>query len=174
MLLNYVRDGGNIFFALEKPDRILNPYLHETDNPELRELAGCLKCERIAKNEICSIRSTANFPNIAESWSIFHDEPVYFADVTLPESAEVIATADGKPLLYKHNIGRGHVYVFTWNLDLFMFKDHIMDHYDNGFDWIWRVIADDLNLYRDNENELKVVLEEIMSMPKRDWASMSF
>ncbi len=171
MLLEYVKNGGNVFFAMEKPDRILDPYLRETESTAMRDLTGCDAWVQIPKDELTNISADTG---VSESWRILHDEPVHFSKVSLPESSVVMATADGMPLLYKNRVGKGCVYVFTWNLDLFMFKGDVMDHYDEGFDWIWRAISGDISLCRDNANELKTVLQEITSMPKRDWAKLTF
>ena len=55
-----------------------------------------------------------------------------------------------------------------------MFKDGVIDHYDTGLDWVWGVVARELGLKTDAENEIAKVLREIMTMEKTDWASMTF
>jgi hypothetical protein len=92
----------------------------------------------------------------------------------LGSDAEVLATADGKPLLYSHRLGKGCVFVFTWNLDAFMFKGDVIDHYDTGMDWVWKLVAQKLGLALNPDNEIAKVLHEIMTMEKVDWASMAY
>jgi len=190
-LLRYVAAGGSLFFAPALACAMLDEHLNLVNPPALAELTGADSAERRICRELTDIKICAPKEyEHAAGWSLLHDEDAYlFEPSQLPAGAQVLATAGGKPLLYRHRIGGGHggygrdgcsgngggsVFVFAWSLDVFMFKGETMDHYDTGFDWVWKIVADALALRTNPDNEIAVVLREITSMEKVDWASMTF
>jgi len=173
MLLRYVQAGGNLFFAPEQSDSILDEHLNPLFSHSLAELSGVKNAAR----SICRVISDIRVPGEADhakEWSLNHDEDVYLLEPELPEGAKILATAMGKALLYRHTVGKGSVFVFNWNLDAFMFKGEVMDHYNTGLDWIWRQAASELGLKRNLDNDIAKVLKDIMTMEKIDWASKTF
>ncbi len=82
------------------------------------------------------------------------DEPAYFNQVQLKPGAEILVTANGHPLLYRHKLGKGTVYVFTWNLDVFIFEGQTLDHYSDQWDWLWQGIAAEEGIIPQLDNPL--------------------
>lgn len=172
-LLRYAQSGGNLFFAPAQADWILDEHLNPVPSPALAELVGAKGASRSICRELRDIRIAGTWAH-ADAWSLAHDEDAYLFEPALPETAEILATANGKPLLYRHRVGKGSVFVFCWNMDAFMFKGDVIDHYDTGLDWVWKLAAKELELRLNPNNEIARVLREIMSMETVDWASMTY
>jgi len=172
-LLNYVNAGGNLFFAPERADSILDIHLNPAASEALAALTGAREASRGICPRLKRINVTGDYTYSGE-WGLTHDEEASFFEAKLPGNAKVLATADDKPLLYRHGVGAGSVFVFAWNLDAFMFKGDVIDHYDTGMDWVWELAAKELGLRQNLDNEIAIVLRGIMTMEKKDWASMTF
>jgi hypothetical protein len=135
VLARYVQHGGTLLMPLGYADQLRDEYLQWRSNPALARLAGCATLvSREARARLSEITSPAS--QAASAWTLTTDTGAFFSRVRLVPGAEVIATADGEPLLYRHRLGAGWVYVFTWSLDVFMWKESAMDARGGNWDWI--------------------------------------
>jgi len=165
MLLQYVQQGGTLFLPLGKCDRLVDPYLKVRPSLALKALAGCQECQSSEQNRLEKIQGVhPRFSeNLAESWELAMDEPAFFARVKPELEAEILATTGGLPLLYRHPLGQGRVYVYTWNLDVLIYQGHTLDHYSDQWDWLWKGIAAELGLKRDLNSPLRRTILEMMA-----------
>jgi len=164
VLLQYVENGGTLFFSLAERDTLVDPYLKVRPSAALESLSGCTSCKRIEQNKIERIQShhPAFTENLPESWELDMDEPAYFSQVQLKPGAEILATANDQPLLYRHKLGKGTVYVFTWNLDVFIFEGQTLDHYSDQWDWLWQGIAAEEGIIPQLDNPLRQAILQMM------------
>ena len=65
-------------------------------------------------------------------------------------------------LLFRHFLGKGAVYVFTWSLDVLTYKADTVDDGTGEWDWIWKGIASELGLARRLDNPIRAVILEMM------------
>jgi hypothetical protein len=165
-----VQKGGNLIFAPGDAGSILNEHGNLVESADLSALTGAKTanrriCREIKDIVVCApdIRDVSGGIASAGSWNLEHDEETYFFESDLLCGAETLATANGKPLLYRRVLEKGNVFVFTWSFDAFMFKGNIIDHYDTGMDWIWTLVADKIALPTNLENEAAKTIYEIIS-----------
>jgi hypothetical protein len=164
ILLEYVKQGGNLFLPLAKCDSLVDPYLKVRTSPALKELAGCKSSERVEKGQLAGIKALhPSFgKNLPDTWSLEMTEPATFTKVELGPGAEVLAEGNGEPLLYRHKIGQGTVYVYTWNLDVFIYDGGTLDHHKDAWDWLWQGIASELGLQQRLDSPLCQTILEMM------------
>jgi len=165
ILQRYVEQGGTLFLPLGKCDNLLDPYLKVRSSPALKALAGCQAYQSSEQNKLEKIQGLhPQFAeNLAESWELAMDEPAYFAWTRPEPGAEVLATAGGLPLLYRHPLGQGRVYVYTWDLNVFIYQGKVLDHYSDQWDWLWKGIAAQLDLKRELDNPIRTTILEMMA-----------
>jgi hypothetical protein len=89
------------------------------------------------------------------------DEPACFSRVQLIPGAEILATAGGAPLLYRHSLGRGTVYGYAWNLDVFIYQGSTLDHYSDAWDGLWRGLAKELSLWQQMDSPTQWEIREM-------------
>jgi hypothetical protein len=165
VLLDYVRGGGTLFLPLSECDSIQDPYIHARASQALAALAGCEgTCRVEAQSTLTHIKGQhpAFSDDLPSAWELDMDEPAYFTQVHPKRSAQVLATADGFPLLFRHSLGKGEVYVFTWSLDVLTYKADTVDYGTGEWDWIWKGIASELGLARQLDNPIRAVILEMM------------
>jgi len=164
ILQQYVEAGGTLFFSLAECDTLVDPYLKVRSSSALKALSGCTSSKRIEQNKLEGIkgRHPAFTENLATSWKLGMDEPAYFSQVQLKSGAEILATANSYPLLYRHKLGKGTVYVFTWNLDVFIFEGQTLDHYSDKWDWIWQGIAAETRIEQKLDSPVRETILQII------------
>jgi hypothetical protein len=167
LLLRYVQAGGTLFLPLARGDALTDAYLRTQASPALATLAGCATWERRACARLEAIRGAhpAFGEGLPDTWSLTMDETAHVTTVTPKPGAEVLATAapgDGgdkdTPLLYRHPVGQGTVYVYTWNLDVFLYKGDVLDHADDAWDWLWCGIAAETGIPRDLDTPMRAAI----------------
>jgi len=169
VLLDYTRQGGTVMFASGEPGVLEDPYLKSRDVPELRELTGCAELlGRQACPKLEGIRSeNSSFPvESTPSWELDMDEEAFLTRVEPIQDAEVLATAGDVPLLYRHGVGEGTAYVFTWNLDVLLYKGDQIDYKGGHWDWLWQGLADEVRLSQDARDPMTATIRE---MTFTDW-----
>jgi hypothetical protein len=159
VLERYVRDGGTLLLPLGDPADLQDEYLKWRESPALQRLAGCRLVERAECNRLESIESESL--TVPEAWELCMDEPAHFAGVEPCEDAEVLIRAGKRPLLYRHRLGKGSVYVFTWNLDVFLYRGAELDYHGDDWDGLWTHLASELGLSRDETNEMTSVIRQM-------------
>ena len=161
-LRQYVEQGGTLFLPLALPVRLDDPYVKPRLSPALSALAGCASFE---SHDLCRALQTitARHPSFittqTPSWRM--DEDAWFTRVTPVAGAEILVEADGAPLLYRHRLGAGTVYVFTWTLDVHLFHGSQYDYLGGQWDWLWQGLAAELHLTRDIFTPMSRVLREM-------------
>lgn len=146
-LLQYVTAGGSLLLPLAHPDQIDDPYIKPRKSEALSQLSGCAKLlSRENRLTLAPITSHhRSFPtDQTPAWTLPEDG--WFSDVEAVAGAEVLARANGRPLLYRHRIGKGSVYVFTWTMDVLLFHDQQLDYLGGNWDWVFQGIATELSL----------------------------
>lgn len=162
VLQAYVEQGGTLVLPLADPEKLDDPYIKPRQVPALRALAGCAAYQgRELRNTLHAI--TSSHPNfvadLTRTWTLPEDG--WFTRVTPVEDAEILAMADGDPLLYRHRIGQGCVYIFTWNLDVLLFKGGQLDYLGGNWDWLWQGLAMELDLSQDLFNPMTRAIREM-------------
>lgn len=164
VLLDYVRRGGTILFAVGDPDELEDPYLETRQVQELRALAGCAEVGgRKACEMLDDIRSEhVSFPaQTTPSWELDMDEEASLTRLVPAGDAEVLVTTGDAPLLYRHRIGDGAAYVFTWNLDVLLYKGSEIDYKGGQWDWLWQGLADEVGLSQDVRDPMAATVREM-------------
>jgi hypothetical protein len=134
VLAAYVRNGGTLLLPLGYADQLRDEYLQWRSIPALAELAGCDTV--VGREERASLADITRVSgHCRRAWTLTTDTGACFTRVRLAPGSELLAAAGGEPLLYRHQLGAGRVYVFTWNFDVFMWQGSEMDY--NGGDWDW-------------------------------------
>ena len=163
LLVDYVEAGGTLLLALGEPDRLEDPYTRPQEAPALAKLAGCARpLGREPAAAIAGVRGEhpAFDPAATPAWELETDEPPTLTRVEPVEGAEVLVRAGDAALLYRHRLGEGAVYVFTWNLDVFVWRGAEVDYAGGNWDWLWRGLAAELGLGRDLENEMTRLIRQ--------------
>lgn len=165
VLLSYVKKGGTLFLPLAQCDTLIDPYLKVRPSPALKSLAGCKSSEVVQQDKLTKIKGIhpAFSENLPDSWELVMDEPAFFAQVQPNPDAETLARAGQYPLLYRHGIGKGTVYIYTWNLDVFIYQGKVLDHYSDKWDWMWKGIATETGLEQQLDNPMRKTILEIMA-----------
>jgi len=96
---------------------------------------------------------------LTPSWEVADE--AFFSKVTPVKNAEILVEADGHPLLYRHRVGKGMVYVFTWTLDVHLFKGSTYDYLGGNWDWLWQGLAEELNLTQNIFNPMTRSIREM-------------
>lgn len=157
LLTQYVENGGTLFLPLADADRIQDPYVKWRDAPALASLTGAARVRgRQETTLLDGIRSAhrAFDASATPSWQLLTDEAATFTRVEPAQGAEVLVRAGADPLLYRHRMGAGAAYVFTWNLDVLVFRGAEADYAGGHWDWLWRGLAQELSLARDPDGPL--------------------
>ncbi len=166
LLVDYVEAGGTLLLPLGAPDRLEDPYARPQAAPALSKLAGCARLiGRDPANAISDVRSEhpAYDASATPAWELNTDEQPTLTRVEPVEGAEVLVRAGNAPLLYRHRLGTGTVYAFTWNLDVFVWRGAEVDYAGGNWDWLWRGLAAELGLRQDPDNEMTRTIEEMES-----------
>ncbi|NNM88253.1 MAG: hypothetical protein HKL95_07010 [Phycisphaerae bacterium] len=161
-LLRYVKAGGTLFLPLALPDKIEDPYVKVRPSPTLAALAGCAVVHRRQEcRAITAIES--HHRHFATGgltrWNL--PEPAWLTHVTPTPTAEILVSANGSPLLYRHRLGHGMVYVFTWSLDVYLFNGAQYDYSGGHWDWLWQGLAAALPLRQDVFNPMTRAIREM-------------
>jgi hypothetical protein len=164
VLLDYVQNGGTLFLPLAQCDTLIDPYLKVRSSATLKSLAGCKSCEVVEQGRLSIIKGLhpAFSDNLPDSWELVMDEPAFFTRVQLKPEAEILAQANNYPLLYRHKIGKGTVYVYTWNLDVFIYEGKTIDHYSDKWDWMWKGIATETGLEQRLDSPVRETILQMM------------
>jgi hypothetical protein len=164
ILQQYVENGGTLFFSLAECDTLVDPYLKVRLSPALKVLSGCTSSKRVEQKTLDGIEGQhpAFTENLAKSWELDMDEPAYFSQVQLQPGAEILATANGQPLLYRHKLGKGMIYIFTWNMDVFIYEGQTLDHYSDRWDWLWKGIATETRIEQELDNPIRKAIMQIV------------
>jgi hypothetical protein len=162
LLLTYVRSGGTLFLPLALPDRLDDPYLQPRRSTALSTLSGWAKFHGRAERHHVG-RIVSRHPRFVTgqtpSWDLADE--AFFTKVAPVATAEVLVEADGQPLLYRHRLGKGSVYVFTWTLDVHLFKEEQYDYLGGDWDWLWQGLAQELDLTQDIFNPMTRAIREM-------------
>jgi hypothetical protein len=164
LLVDYVEAGGALLLPLGAPATLADPYVKRRRAPALRRLSGCARLlGRRPANAVEDVRGEhpAFEPSATPSWALEMDEQPTLTRVRPVDGAEVLARAGKAPLLYRHRLGKGTVYVFTWNLDVFVWRGAEVDYAGGHWDWLWRGLAAELGLKQDLQNEIVQVIREM-------------
>ena len=140
----YVHGGGTLLLPLGFPARLQDEYLRWRNLPALQRLAGAQAgAERGECAAVCDIHVAQPgwAADAVAAWTLDIPERACLTRVQPVPGAEVLARAGAAPLLYRHAFGAGRVYVYTWNLDVFMFKGDRPDHAETGWDWLLRGVC---------------------------------
>lgn len=161
-LVRYVRAGGTLFLPLALPDRLEDPYIQSRHSPALAALAGSAAFhQRRQCQALNGIQS--HHPRFATGkltcWNL--QEPSWLTEITPAPAAEILVSANSHPLLYRHRLDQGMVYVFTWNLDVLLFKGKQYDYPGSDWDWLWQGLASELSLRQDVLNPMSRVIREM-------------
>ena len=162
LLMQYVKQGGTILLPLALPDKLDDPYLKARPSAALNTLAGAAKfngrkeCHKLGK---ITSRHPAFVTAQTPSWEVADE--AFFTKVTPLKKAEILVEADGRPLLYRHSIGKGTVYVFTWSLDVHLFNGSAYDYLGGNWDWLWQGLAQELKLTQDIFNPMTRAIREM-------------
>jgi hypothetical protein len=149
---------------LAQCDTLIDPYLKVRSSAALKSLAGCKSDEVVEQGRLTKIKGLhpAFSNNLPDSWELDMDEPAFFARVQTNPTAEILATANNHPLLYRHQIGKGTVYVYTWNLDVFIYEGKTIDHYSDKWDWMWKGIATETGLEQRLDSPVRETILQMM------------
>ncbi len=163
LLVRYVEAGGTLFLPVGRAGELQDPYLKWRANPALARLTAAKKSgRRVDCLKLSSIKGEhPSFKPKTENWSL--PEAGIISGLTLDEKAEVLARAGGIPLLCQHNLGKGRVYVFTWNLDVFLYQGETIDYPGADWDWLWSGLAKDLNLTQNSGHPFTAIIRETMA-----------
>lgn len=164
LLARYVEGGGTLLLALAETDRLQDPYVKWRRAPALEKLsgaAGVLAREETPRLDGIASAHAAFDATATPSWEMEMDEPATFTRVEPVEGAEVLVRAGADPLLYRHRLGAGTVYVFTWNLDVLMFRGGEVDYPGGHWDWLWRGLAHELDIARDPDDPMARIVAEM-------------
>lgn len=144
VLLEYVKQGGILFWPVYSTEWLEDEFGCRQPQPALSELSGCNKSP--AKIEGVSTVEWVIEPTFETIFSLLQGEHSCtiecenFAKL-LPDAStvEVIACAKFKgknwPLFYRHRIGKGVVYIFTWSFNVF--RDDGCELLYGGDEWDW-------------------------------------
>jgi len=161
-LLSYVRGGGTLFVPLALPDTLDDQYLKARPSSALAALAGCKAFNgRDERHELHTITSLhpSFITEMTPSWAV--DDDAWLTKVEPVDDAEILVEADGYPLLYRHKLGKGTVYVFTWTLDVHLFKGAAYDYPGGNWDWLWQGLAQEMDLAQDIFNPMTRAIREM-------------
>ncbi|KPK62139.1 MAG: hypothetical protein AMK73_06680, partial [Planctomycetes bacterium SM23_32] len=132
--------------------------------PALAELAGAASAEREPCPRIGPLR--VEHPSFAldlpASWELDTDEEACLTRVAPADGAEVLVRTGADPLLYRHSVGKGTVYAFTWSLDALLFRSKEVDYAGDDWDWLWEGIACELGLECDPSNPIAEAIRDVM------------
>jgi hypothetical protein len=165
----YVRQGGALFLPLGLPDKLQDEYLRWQDSPHLQALSGVTEIEEIEEvSELGGISSTdmAFTGSIPSRWRLPAGRRMKRVEPVA--RAEILARADNTPLLYRHVLGDGRVYVFTWSLDVLIYEGEQLDYPGDDWDWLFKGILQELSVQRDQDNEMTRI---VRSMTRSDAAA---
>jgi len=165
LLAAYVEGGGAVLLPLAETARLQDPYLKWRDSPALGRLAGPVRFEgREEAARLDAIASAHEAFDVAAtpSWELNTDEAASFTRVEPGPGTEVLVRAGADPLLYRHRLGDGAVYVFTWNLDVFMFRGTEVDYPGGAWDWVWRGLAKELGIPREPDGLMARTVAEMV------------
>lgn len=161
-LLRYVKAGGTLLLPLAYPDSLEDPYLQRGPSRALAVLAGCNpNSPRRACHKHSQIKSRhAHFPTGGlDHWDMA--EEAWFTAAVPVASAQILVEAEGLPLLYRHALGKGMVYVFTWSLDVLLFKGRQYDYTGGDWDWLWQGLAQEMGLVQKLLNPMTRAIREM-------------
>ncbi len=166
VLCDYVNSGGALLFALGDGKRLKDPYLAWRDVPAMAELTGAGVSERVT---LPSLRDIAGvhpgfITELTPDWQLRMDEEATLSKVCLPRSAELLVDAQPGPLLYRHRLGQGVVYAFTWNLDVVLYNGGCIDYAGGHWDWLWQGLARQLGLRQDMLNPMTQTVREMSTL----------
>ena len=170
LLEGYVKAGGTLLLPLGDPGRLQDPYTKWQPSPALRRLAGCARLlSRKPANTIQDVRGEhpAFDPEATPAWTLDMDEQPTLTRVKPVKGAQVLIRSGTAPLLYRHRLGKGTVYVFTWDLDVFVWRGAEIDYAGGQWDWLWRGLAAELGLAQDPKNEMTLTIREMEGRRKR-------
>jgi len=162
LLLNYVEQGGTLFIPLAFPDRIDDAYLKSRHSAALEILSGKVGYHsRGSCRHLAAIRShhPRFVTDLTRSWTL--GDEALFTRVSLPKDVELLASADDFPLLYRHSIGKGTVYLFTWTLDVHLFRDTHYDYPGGNWDWLWQGLSMEMGLLHNAFNPMTRAIREM-------------
>jgi len=162
LLQRYVEQGGTLFLPLADPEQLDDPYIKPRALPALRTLAGVKKLlDRKLRPTLRTIASCHRsfVADATPSWTL--EEDGWFTRVQPVTGAEILAEADGDPLLYRHAVGKGRVYVFTWTLDVLLFRGKQLDYLGGHWDWLWQGMAEELGLTQDVFNPASRIIRDM-------------
>jgi hypothetical protein len=164
VLAGYVEGGGALFLPLGHPSEMEDPYVRPVEVAALRRLSGC--AELIGDDPCDSIegiksRHAAFVTEMTPGWELEMDRVARLAQVRPGEGAEVLVEADGTPLLYRHGIGEGTVYVFTWDLDVLLYRGEELDYPGGHWDWLWQGLASEAGLRQDDRNAMTATIRDM-------------
>jgi len=163
VLARFVERGGTLLLPLGRAALIEDPYGQPCSSDALGRLAGCAPGAEVEPCAALSgIRSeSAAFSPKISSWSLAMDRPASFTRVTPRPDAEVLVRAGDHPLLYRHRLGKGTVYVFTWDLDVFLYKGERIDYAGDDWDWLWTGLAAEIGLQLDPGNPATTIVRRM-------------
>ncbi|NLF40174.1 hypothetical protein GX586_12070 [bacterium] len=156
-LETYVHNGGTLLLPLGFTDKLRDECLGWHAAPALQRLAGAEELiERAPRPRLDDIRAAhAGWAhNAVRSWKLDIADSPCMTCVRPVSTATMLAKAGDSPLLYRHALGEGHVYVFTWNLDVFTFDGDRPDHTSTGWDWLLKDTAAATKITTDEHNPL--------------------
>ncbi len=168
LLVQYVEGGGTLLLPLAERDRLQDPYVKWRGAPALAKLAGAARVlgrEETARIDRVASAHAAFDASATPSWELAMDEPATFTRVEPAAGAEVLVRAGTGPLLYRHRLGAGAVYVFTWNLDVLLFRGGRIDYGGGHWGWLWRGLAREIGLACDPDGPLARTVAEMDPQP---------
>jgi hypothetical protein len=167
VLERYVRSGGAVLITLGYAGRLQDEYLRWRNVAALKRLAGAAMAkarqECATLDDITGVHPSFDTAGLA-SWSLTMDRPAFFTKVTPVEGAELLVLAGGCPLLYRHRLDAGMVYVFTWDLDVLLYKGGTIDYRTAEWDFLWRGLAQELGLRRQTQNPMAQIVRDMSEL----------
>jgi len=173
VLLEYVKQGGVLLWPVHSARWIEDEFGHQQPQKALSELAGCGKPSE--KLDILkrpdhylqwAIRQA--FKNIFSTLQGTYSytlENEYFTRLSLDApTTEVIALAKFKegnsPLFYRHRLGKGTSYVFTWTFNVFRDCGNTLLYGGDKWDWLLMLPLESAGIVPDLTTDLGVLLRE--------------
>jgi hypothetical protein len=164
VLERYARSGGTVLITLGYAGRLQDEYLRWRNVAALKRLAGAATAkarhECATLDDITGVHPSFDTAGLA-SWSLMMDRPAFFTKVKPVEGAELLVLAGGSPLLYRHRLDAGWVYVFAWDLDVLLYKGNTIDYRTAEWDFMWRGLAAEVGLRRDLENPMTAIVRQM-------------
>ncbi len=156
LLEDYVRGGGTLFLPLARPDGLQDEYLRPRESDSLLRLSGVEDFgEPYPLTELSDISGD---PQVPGRWRL---PGACLTPVTPVAGAEVLASAGDRPLLYRHRLDDGTVYVFTWSLDVLIYDGERLDYPGDDWDWLFATVLRDLEIEGDPDNEMTRIVRDM-------------